>query len=379
MRTARVAMVATRYFPDLGGVESHVDEVARRLNASFDLTIFTTDRTVALAPVDERHGVAVRRARSYPRRRDYYLSPRLFLWLLRADYDLLHVQGINTLVPPVAMLAGLLRRKPVIVTLHSGGATSTLRRRLRRRQFQLLGLLLRRTSRVIAVSQFEARMIAPFLRRAPDEVPIIRNGAAGAPAEAVAADPNLLLSVGRLEKYKGHDQVIRALAVLRQTQPSARLLILGTGPYEPQLRTLIVGLALGEHVEIASIPPEQRVDMARAMAGAGVVVLLSEYEAHPVAVMEALAAGRPVLARNTTGLTELIERGWVFGVEPGASSVQIAAAIVAAQLEHQVIDVDELPTWDGCAEQIAAAYREVLSGAGQASGRDRRPPARARA
>lgn len=362
MAERRVIMATTRCFPDLGGIESHVAEVAPRVAGAFDVGVVTTDRTGTLAPYDEVAGVPIRRFRAYPRLRDYYASPGLFLHLLRARYDLLHVQGIHTLVPPLAMLAAFLRRRPYVVTFHTGGSSSRLRTRARGLQFRLLGPLLRRAGALVAVSTFEARRFEKICKLPAGSIRVIRNGGTLPPPEhPVRVDPDLILSIGRLERYKGHDRAIAALAQLRHTRPNARLRILGAGPEERRLRRIASELGVADRVSIDFVPPLHRAAMSAAIAEAGVTVLLSQYEAHPVAVMESLALGRPVVVLDTSGMTELAELDWVVAVPADATPVQIAETI-AGQLDTPVVpEPGRLPDWDTSVAELIKTYREVPS------------------
>ena len=141
----RVGMIATRSQPEIGGIESHVAEVAGRIAArGYDLELLTTDRSGRLPKRERIDGYTVRRFRAYPAGRDWYFSPGLFWAALRTKYDLVHVQGIHTLVPPLAMLAAILRRTPFLLTFHTGGNSSAFREKARRTQFRLLSPLLRR-------------------------------------------------------------------------------------------------------------------------------------------------------------------------------------------------------------------------------------------
>jgi glycosyltransferase involved in cell wall biosynthesis len=118
-------------------------------------------------------------------------------------------------------------------------------------------------------------------------------------------------------------------------------------------------LGVEEHVEIASVPPSNREGMAELFSRASLVTLFSEYEAHPVAVMEALSLKRPVLVADTSGLSELARKGLVCAVPPDASSDDLAAAILQ-QLASPLIPTDiALPTWDDCAAQLLAIYQRV--------------------
>jgi glycosyltransferase involved in cell wall biosynthesis len=96
--------------------------------------------------------------------------------------------------------------------------------------------------------------------------------------------------------------------------------------------------------------------MAEALAKSSVVVALSDYEAHPVAVMEALSVGRPVVGYDVAGIGELVADGWVRGVYPGAPATRVALDIVEAMSSPCLVDPAELPTWDSCADQLAQIY-----------------------
>ena len=97
-------------------------------------------------------------------------------------------------------------------------------------------------------------------------------------------------------------------------RPAARLVIVGDGPERKTLLELAEARGVGEHVSVQSIPASDREAMARLVGRAALVVLLSEYEAHPVAVTEARSLGRRVLVAETSGLIELVTAGEVHGI-----------------------------------------------------------------
>jgi len=177
----------------------------------------------------------------------------------------------------------------------------------------------------------------------------------------VAVDPDLIVSVGRLERYKGHHRAIAALPYVVKSRPDARLRILGAGPYEAALRALAAELGVADRVEITVVSPGDRAGMSAELARAGVMALLSDYEAHPVAVMEALALARPVVVLETSGLTELARAGWARGVASDASDEVVAEALVAQLADPIVADRDVLPTWQSCVSELDGAYRDALA------------------
>ena len=95
------------------------------------------------------------------------------------------------------------------------------------------------------------------------------------------------------------------------------------------------------------------------VAACDLVVLMSEFETHPVAVLEAVALGRPVLVAPGSGTGELAARGLARTVDP-ADPERLAAAIVR-ELRDPLRPAPELmPTWDRCATELLGVYRNVL-------------------
>jgi glycosyltransferase involved in cell wall biosynthesis len=150
-------------------------------------------------------------------------------------------------------------------------------------------------------------------------------------------------------------------AVLRRAA-GARLVIVGHGPYEAALREQVDQLGLSESVSFVSYGPEDRDLMGALVRSANVAVLLSEYEAHPVAVMEALAEGVDVVVAATSGMTELGRDGLVTTVALETSGEELADVLLRVAGEHRWSSgAPELPSWDDCADALAALYREVAT------------------
>lgn len=363
----RVLMVTAHYFPHLGGVETHTYEVARRLaQRGIGTGVLTIDTTGQLPTAETIEGVAIRRVVGWPRGRDYYLAPSIAREIAHQRPDIVHVQGVHTLAAPLAMLAARGLRIPYVITFHTGGNKSRLRNALRGAQWRALRPLLGRAARMIGVSKFEAAIFRDGLRLPAERFAVIRNGAQLPQLPAIMPQQDtgpLIVSIGRLERYKGHHRVLAALPHLREAYPEARLLILGSGPYEAALRQQAEELGVGEQVEIRMIPPGERQELAAIVARAAVVTLLSDYEAHPIAVMEALALERPVLVADTSGLRELADDGLALAVPLDARPAQVAAAL-AEQIRNPLRPTNVvLPTWDSCTDELLTLYHGVADGA----------------
>lgn len=362
-KALNVLMVTPRYFPYTGGIETHVHEVGRRLvDSGVNVTLLTTFPETAPTPLPKEEmieGMYVIRIRAWPSQRDYYIAPEIYSIVERGSWDLVHCQGSHTFVPPLAMLAAKKAKIPYVVTFHTGGHSSRFRNRIRSIQWKLLCPLLANATKLIGVSRFEVDYFRNLLHLPAELFTIIPNGGTlpspvHLPSGALAQ--SLIVSVGRLERYKGHHHLITALPKIREQLSNARLLILGAGLYESTLRELAQKVGVSEHVEIRAIAAGDRQTMAEILSQATIVALLSEYEAHPIAVMEALALHRPVLVNDTSGMRELVELGLVRAVSPNSTPEEIAAAVLR-QIEEPLLPTQfALPTWENCTRKLLTVY-----------------------
>ena len=363
-QTNRILMVTPRYLPLLGGIETHVREVASRLiQRDIEVTILTTLPDAAGVARDEMmDGVRVLRVPAYPSESDLYIAPQMYSIIANGGWSLVHCQGCHTFVPPLAMFAARKAHIPYVVTLHTGGHSSSFRNSIRGIQWRSLRPLLASAKKLIGVSRYEANYFRDTLHLPDEQFAVIPNGCGFlrfTDLPSRSTDETLIFSVGRLEQYKGHQHLIEALPYIRQQCPNARAVILGTGPYEADLQALAYRTGVAEYVEISSIPPGNRRAMAERLSQGSLVVLLSDYESHPQAVMEALTLKLPVLVTDTSGLSELAEDGYVRSVPLDSTPTQIASAILQ-QLDNPLIPPPiALPTWEGYMERLLDIYSET--------------------
>ncbi|MBJ7339226.1 MAG: glycosyltransferase family 4 protein [Mycolicibacterium sp.] len=358
-------MVCARALPLMGGIETHVHEVSRRLaDAGVEVTVLTTDTSGTL-PADEiMSGYRIRRWPSYPRSRDYYFSPGLARYLRQTrEYDVVHIQGVHTLVPPMALATTLRAHIPTVLTFHTGGHSSGSRESARPLQWKLLAPLLRRAAALVAVCEFERTKFALALGVPESSIRLIRNGCDPLPVDPSAPKPPgspLVVSFGRLVDYKGHHRVLQAMPAILARQHDARLTLIGSGPYEQHLRDMAEELGVADRMSIRSFGPGERTEMGNIVANADVVCLLSDYEAHPIAVMEAIGTGSKVLVADTSGLSELGREGLATAIPLEASSEQIASAVLSLAAAPRTAP-PYVPTWNDCAQELLKLYLEVTA------------------
>jgi glycosyltransferase involved in cell wall biosynthesis len=359
-----ILMVAARYAPFVGGTETHVREVSVRMaTLGHQVTVLTADPTGSLLPTETVDGITIKRVKARPRNRDWCFAPGIYAEIVRARPDVIHFQGYHTFVAPLGMMAAIRHRIPFVLTFHSGGHSSGLRNTIRGVQSAVLAPLVSQASHLIGVSEFEAETFGRRMGIARERFSVVPNGASLPPPSdpPPVVDPNLILSVGRLEHYKGHHRAIHAFSYLLRHIPDARMQIVGSGPYERQLRQIVNDCCLADRITFTSIPGDERQRLTDLLCSAALVILLSDYEAHPVAILEALSVQRPVLVTDTSGLRELAQRGFCRSVPLDATASTIAAAI-ALELagEDRLRPTVMLPNWDNCTQELIGIYEDVV-------------------
>jgi glycosyltransferase involved in cell wall biosynthesis len=324
------------------------------------VTVLTTDPSGELPAVERTDEVEVRRLSAHPRRSDYYLTPGLGRAIAGGEWDVVHVHSYHTFVAPAAMLAARRARLPYVLTFHAGGHSSPLRRSVRPAQRRALGPLLGGARRLVALTVTEAERWQRQLRLPASRFTVIPNGCdlpLTGLRPASRREP-LIASIGRLERYKGHQRVIGALPYVLEAQPAARLWIAGSGPYEGALRRLAARLGVAERVDIHSVPAGERERMARELGRVAVAALLSDFETQPLAILEAAALGCPSVVADAPGLRELAAAGIAHAVPARASAREIADALLEQMRRPRAAAVS-LPTWEDCARNTLALYEEV--------------------
>ena len=117
-------------------------------------------------------------------------------------------------------------------------------------------------------------------------------------ARVIESNAPLVVSVGRLEKQKAMDILIRAISLL----DGVHLAIVGDGSQRPELTALIEKLGVGERVHLLG----SRSDIPQLLKAADVYVQSSAWEGFGIAVVEAMAAGLPVVASRVPGLADVV-------------------------------------------------------------------------
>jgi glycosyltransferase involved in cell wall biosynthesis len=172
----------------------------------------------------------------------------------------------------------------------------------------------RRADRVVTVSRYSRRRIAELYGLPDEQIAVVPNAfdAAGwrDTQEGAAHRPDArptVLCVARMYPRKNIAALVRATAALRRRVPDVLVRIVGDGPERRRLARLVHELDLADHVLLAGHLEAEA--LAGAYAACDVFCLPSLQEGFGLVVLEAMAAGRPVVACGGTAVDELIENG----------------------------------------------------------------------
>lgn len=136
-------------------------------------------------------------------------------------------------------------------------------------------------------------------------------------------DQILALTVANLRRHKDYPNLLRATEAARETHPNLVVVSVGQGPLEADLKTLHAELGLGDGFRFLGF----RRDVHELMAAADLFVLASVHEGLPVAIMEAFAAGLPVVATRVGGVPQQVRDGVEGLLVPPADHSALAAAV----------------------------------------------------
>jgi glycosyltransferase involved in cell wall biosynthesis len=231
-------------------------------------------------------------------------------------------------------------------------------------------------NRLIAVSRASARFsyLLGFSRKRATVVPngvdlSCFNGEIDALAmreELRIGDEPLVATALRLIKGKSPDLLISAFARVLEVVPSAKLVIAGSGQEEENLSRQIKDLDAANSVFMMGKLPKERV--AQLMAAANVFVLPSKIESFGLTLLEASAAGLPVVCANAGGVPEVFQDGFNALLYPPGDDDAMAKAIIrllqdrelAKKISANAMETAGRFTWERTAEQTLQVYNEVL-------------------
>jgi glycosyltransferase involved in cell wall biosynthesis len=368
----RIAQVVASYYPAVGGLETHVKALADGCAAAGDqVTVLTHqagDAAGGPAADDVVTGewagaVRVLRFPLTVRAQHYPVSRGLFRYLREhaGDFDLIHAHNYHNLTGQAALSRGRPRR-PLVFTPHYHGTGHTRLAAVLHQLYRPVGArLFRGADAVVCVSSAERDLVVAKFPAAAGKVTVIPNGIGPArevPAGGHAGERHpVVLVIGRLERYKNVDLIIKAFGEL---PGPARLVIVGDGPDRPRLERYRQAGPAGHPVQFTGRVPDEV--LGQLLAQAAVVVSASDHEAFGLTLAEGLRSGARVVASAIPAHACLAEMAGpaapVILADPldtGRFSAAIAASLAAGRIPPGAV---ALPSW----ADVTATTRELYAG-----------------
>jgi phosphatidylinositol alpha-mannosyltransferase len=371
----RVGLVCPYTWDVPGGVQAHVHDLAERLLAlGHEVSVLT--------PVDDPDGAELRpyvvpAGRAVPVPYNGSVARLVFgplslartrRWVREGDFDVLHVH--EPVVPSVSMLACVAASGPMVATFHTSVARS--------RALQVFGTALQpaleKVTGRIAVSPAARRFVVEHLG---GDAVLIPNGvdvarfAGATPMPGRPSAPTVVF-LGRIdEPRKGLAVLLEALPELVRLVPDVRLLVAGPGDADDVREA--VPASLRDRVELLGMVSDD--DKPRVFASGHVYCAPNTHgESFGIVLLEAMAAGTPVVASDLEAFRRVLDGGRAGGLVPVRDPRALAGALGAllhdperrAELAGCGRAVVQRYDWSRVAAQVVTVYETVTATAAPA-------------
>ena len=314
-----------------GGGAHHLQSLVAHLDRStFRPVVATTDHGPMARGLEAERvrvvDVDMMRARMDPR-------PVLKLRRLISSepFDLLHLHGTRAGFYGVLALSGLTRRPRVVYTVHGLSCSRAAGRSVRRFYAGVERFIATRADWVISVSERDRTFGVEERILPSDRTSSIPNGIAVEDGPRSTRTPFSqpdcveVMTVGRLVPQKGIETLLEAAAQVVACHPQVRFRVLGDGPLRAALEGQARALGLGDRLRF-----EGHVSAVQdALESCDLFVLPSRWEGMPYSLLEAMAAGRPVVATAVSGAAEVVLDGETGLLVPPDDAGTLAGSIEA--------------------------------------------------
>jgi glycosyltransferase involved in cell wall biosynthesis len=353
--------------PKAGGAEVHVAEIFGRLARRGHRVAMASSLFAGAAREERVEDIAVLRVGGLP-----FYYPRAAWACARAsrrgEYDLV-VECLNKL----PFLAPVYSRVPVLALCHHLFGETAFQQvpwPIAATVWSVERLIPRlyRRERFVAISESTRDDLA---RRgiAPDRIEVHHPGIErpGLPIPDLAARGRRVVYVGRLERYKNVDVLIRAMARLAGRFPDTWLDVIGEGRDRARLEEVAREVGMAERTRFTGFISEQ--ERNQLLAGARVCVCPSSKEGWGLTVIEANALGTPNVASDAPGLRDSVRHGetgfLVRDGDVGAFAERIGALLaddaLAARMSAAALEWSRRFEWERAADQMEAALETALA------------------
>jgi glycosyltransferase involved in cell wall biosynthesis len=367
----KVCMVSKHFHPFSGGLEVRVLELGRWLVLRGEAVQVFTLLEPGTKGIEVVDGIEVRRSRKFASLFNAHFVPGILGNLMSRDYDIIDVNLPDPINSMFAVLASLVRRKPLIVTYHA----DIIREGVFYLPFMLFyapleWLVLSRASRILVTSPDYARTsstLRGFMGKVQVASSFIDPGRYNTSVDGSAVRKRhglkgrVVLFVGRLVPYKGVEYLIDAATQV----PDATFLIVGDGPLRDSLKRKASGSA---NVVFAGQVGDDELPGYYGACDVFVLPSVTRQEAFGLVLVEAMACGKPVVSTSFSGMPYVVGDGGLLVAPRDAKALAdaikrvLSDGRVAKELSGKGVKrVAELFLKDVVCARILDVYKSALS------------------
>jgi glycosyltransferase involved in cell wall biosynthesis len=354
-----------------GGINRAVREIgAEMVHRGHDVIVLQAN-PMNLPAEEIYNGFKIMRVKSRVASFLYDLNPEMYFYLsknfARLNPDVVHVHGYASLLPLETLHFLRSVKCPIVFSPHYDIQSHDTR------AGQLLWNIFNKTlgfysyaaaGQIICASRFESENIKRDFHVKDDRIQVIPHGVTH--LETSSGGPRntrdiCLLYFGWLLELKGVQYILKGLYELQHTfGESAKLKIIGDGPYKGKLSKLAKELNLETSISWHHFLPEE--ELYREIREADIFLLLSRSENYGIAVAEALGLGVPCIVTKTTALVEFLDETGCFGIGYPPDPTKLAELIVSViDANTRVGPLSErIQTWGQVVGKYETLYAALL-------------------
>ena len=370
-----ILQTPVRFRPFIGGVENYVYNLSRGLvRLGHDVTVLCANE-----PKSEREelmdGIRVRRLPYIGKIANTNITPGLPIEILREDFDLIHAHLPTPWSADWSAIVAKMRRRPLILTYHNDIVGAGFANRVAQLyNHTALKFLLKQADEVL-ITQPKYLRSSPYLKGYEDKIVVIPVGVdverfRPMRSEKINNSVFFLSVLDEFHRYKGLDQLLRALVLVKEKIPDVKLTVGGDGHLLEHYRMLSEDLGLRENVEFLGRVPEEM--LANYYNKCDIFVLPSVSKAQEgfgMVLLEAMACGKPVVCTEIVGVADEVKtEGAGLIVEP-SNAEELAGAmsylLQNGSLAHKMGEVgrglvEERYGWEKVAKRVEEVYEELI-------------------
>jgi len=358
----RIAIVCPASLPatQFGGILFLGVDIANELSKrNNEVTIYTTDLDFAnnaktfnkkLPRIEIIDNFTVNRSHVWFRIGLFFVNPTMYFQMMKYSHEVIHTIGIRSFQSLIAAIVAKKKKIPLVISDQGGLTThpdltsnSPSRRILYKLQFPLIKFIINRATRIVVANEYEQKIFQQFCDES--KIVIVQNGinlekikqSNFSFKEKYKISSPFILFIGRFNKIKGIDVLLRAISVIKNDNNVGNILFVIMGVdfgFEKEMTAMISKLELKNRIMVIKKPPRE--DVIAAYQECEFLVLPSRWELSPLTPLEGFAFKKTVISTKAHGIPYTLtnEKNSIL-VEPD-DHVSLATAII-----QLIIDVEK--------------------------------------